>query len=371
MPFLVLAPEYCRARQERLLRQMQIRRLDLVVVTNPMHVQWLTGYRCAPTLCVAAALRADGSCVLVHPETCPPEGFDGTAVAYPAQHLFTLRNDQLQACATALRERLITSAGMAKRVGIEGTTAGPILLTALGDPVATCLESELWQMRRSKLPDELELMKRATDATTAMYDAAKEVIQPGADELTVFNRLQAAAVKELGEMLTGTGNDYQCNSGGGPPRNRPAQAGELYILDLGPAYRGYFADNSRTFAVDGKPTDAQLAAWEKVVSVFDIVERNVKPGTRCRELFAEVSQMLNTFLPDGFPHHLGHGLGLFPHEPPYLNSHWDDVFLEGDVFTVEPGLYGPELKAGMRIENNYRVTATGVELLTPYPLELT
>ena len=54
--------------------------------------------------------------------------------------------------------------------------------------------------------------------------------------------LQAAAVEECGEMLTGTGNDYACGARGGPPRGgRKAQAGELYILDLGPAYRGYFA----------------------------------------------------------------------------------------------------------------------------------
>ncbi len=213
-------------------------------------------------------------------------------------------------------------------------------------------------------------MRRATDSTTAMYERAKEIIEPGVSELTVYIELQAAAVRELGEMLTATGNDYQCNSGGGPPRARAAQAGELYILDLGPAYRGYFADNSRTFAVDKHPTDAQLAAWEQVVQVFQIVQQRVRPGFRCRELFAEVADSLNTFLPDGFPHHLGHGVGLFPHEPPYLNSHWDEVFLEGDVFTVEPGLYGPELRAGMRIENNYRVTNGGVELLTPYPLEL-
>jgi Xaa-Pro aminopeptidase len=46
------------------------------------------------------------------------------------------------------------------------------------------------------------------------------------------------------------------------------------------------------------------------------------------------------------------------------------VFEEGDVFTAEPGLYGEELRAGIRLEENYVVTATGVEKLTSYPLEL-
>ena len=40
------------------------------------------------------------------------------------------------------------------------------------------------------------------------------------------------------------------------------------------------------------------------------------------------------------------------------------------MFAVEPGLYAPELRAGIRLENNYLVTETGVELLTDFPLEL-
>ena len=44
--------------------------------------------------------------------------------------------------------------------------------------------------------------------------------------------------------------------------------------------------------------------------------------------------------------------------------------MEGEVFTVEPGLYAPELRAGMRIENQYLVTKDGVENLTPFPVAL-
>lgn len=87
------------------------------------------------------------------------------------------------------------------------------------------------------------------------------------------------------------GNDFACGARGGPPRAgrvTAAEAGELYILDLGPAYRGYFADNARTFAVGGTPTDAQLDAWRTVTGVFPIVERLAKPGVRCRDLFAAV-----------------------------------------------------------------------------------
>src|SRR5690606_2576136 len=112
--------------------------------------------------------------------------------------------------------------------------------------------------------------------------------------------------------------------------------GELYILDLGPAFRGYFADNARTIAVT-VPTDEQQEAWKHVTGVFRHIEQVVRPGKRARELFQEVQAMLDQAPQGIFNHHLGHGIGLFPHEAPHLNPHWDDVFEVGDVFTAEPG----------------------------------
>ncbi|MEM1305442.1 MAG: M24 family metallopeptidase, partial [Planctomycetota bacterium] len=57
-------------------------------------------------------------------------------------------------------------------------------------------------------------------------------------------------------------------------------------------------------------------------------------------------------------------------EGPHLNPNWDDVFEPGDFFTVEPGLYHEDLRHGIRLEQNYVVTETGVELLTDWPLGL-
>ena len=106
------------------------------------------------------------------------------------------------------------------------------------------------------------------------------------------------------------------------------------------------------------------------MKVFEHVERVVKPGKNAQELFHEVQAILDNAPIGVFNHHLGHGIGLFPHEAPHLNPNWNDMFEEGDVFTAEPGLYAPELRAGMRIENDYLVTADGIELLSAFPLEL-
>jgi Xaa-Pro aminopeptidase len=256
----------------------------------------------------------------------------------------------------------------ARRVGVEFSTQNRHLRLPEGVELVD-IEPELYRLRRRKDADELARIRRAIAATGRMYERARVMVKPGVNELDVFNELQAVAVRECGEMLTGTGNDYQCCARGGPPRDRCAEAGELYILDLGPAFRGYFADTCRTLAVS-EPSQSQYRAWEQVAQVFQHVQQTVRAGTSARGLFEQVRELLEGTPLGVFDHHLGHGIGLFPHEAPHLNPHWDDCFEVGDVFTVEPGLYGSPLRAGLRLENDYLVTETGVELLSDFPLEL-
>lgn len=360
--------EACRGRQRRLLDVMQRQQLDLIIVTQHEHVQYLAGPRFGWIFQPVAALTAAGELTLVAPNKAPDVAAADRVLTYQAQKHSTLRNDQRQASSEILAGAL--AGKKYRRVGVEFSSFGPHLGRAFGAAQLIDIEPDLYELRRRKDPDELARLRKAIAGTDRMYSRAREIIRPGISELEVFNELQAAAVLEFGEMLTGTGNDYQCCSRGGPPRNgHVAQAGELYILDLGPAFRGYFADNCRTFAVT-KADGAQQEAWSHIQRVFAHVEKTVRPGKSCRELFEEACQILKESPVGIFDHHLGHGIGLFPHEGPHLNPNWDDVFQEGDVFTVEPGLYALELRAGMRLENDYLVTDRGVTLLTPFSLEL-
>jgi Xaa-Pro aminopeptidase len=358
-----------RGRQKRLLAEMEKLKLDLVIVTQIEHVQYLTGARYGWVFQPAAALSSDGRLTLCAPKKPILEAATHELVHYEAQWLSTLRNDQRQASAEALLKALGGGASP-KRIGVEFSSFGPHYSALAGERVD--IEPTLYRLRRKKDPDELARIKKAIAGTGKMYALARQIIEPGITEIAVFNQLQAAAVEEFGEMLTGTGNDYQCGARGGPPRNgRKAEAGELYILDLGPAYRGYFSDNSRAIAVNRQPTDEQQTAWTYVMKVFHHLERTVKPGKSCVELFHEVQAILSEAPVGIFNHHLGHGIGLFPHETPHLNPNWNDTFEFGDVFTAEPGLYDEKLlRAGMRLENDYLVTETGVENLSPFPMEL-
>jgi Xaa-Pro aminopeptidase len=356
----------CRGRQARVLELMQQQRLDAVLVTQIEHVQYLAGPRFAPTFQPAALLTSDGRLTLVAPQKAPEVAAADEVLIYEAKWLSTMRNDQR---ATSAQVLLKARAGLPTlgRVGVEFSTYSLHYEGLAGEVVD--IEPELYLLRRRKDPDELARLRKAIAATGKMYETARAMIRPGVNELNVFNALQAAAVRECGEMLTGTGNDYQCAARGGAPRNREAAAGELYILDLGPAFRGYFADNARTIAV-AEPTEVQREAWRRICEVFDHVAATVRPGKSCRQLFEEVQAMLDQAPVGKFNHHLGHGIGLFPHEGPHLNPNWDDTFEVGQVFACEPGLYAPELNAGMRLENDYLVTENGVELLSDFPLEL-
>jgi Xaa-Pro dipeptidase len=363
----MLQPPYARQRQRQLLGVLQDRRLDAVVLGLSHDVYYASAHRPFWLQEAAFVLFADGRSWLVTANAPNVSAAADDVVAYEASWSGTQRQEQPAVVAGKVLEVL----RRIKRIGIDASAATSQVAIAF-DGESVAIDADLWQLRRRKYPDELELMNQAIRCTEAMYRRAREIIEPGVPELKVFNELHAAAVETAGEQLSAhLGNDYACGTGGGPPRkDNVAQAGQIYILDLGPAYRGYFADNCRAFSVDRKPTDEQLKTWHAIVGVFPIVERMAKPGARCRDIYAAVNEHLMQAVGKPLPHHLGHGVGLQPHEFPHLNPKWDDVLVEGEIFTAEPGLYGPHLNGGIRIENQYLVTSDGVRNLIDFPMEL-
>jgi Xaa-Pro dipeptidase len=359
-PFLT--KENCRIRQSLLCKRMNELGIDQVIFSTQENVYWLTGFRTSPMLRVAAILDKNGMTWLFCPNSEPDYHAADKVFPFEAQWLFTMRQDQEVAISKLLP-------ALSGKIAVEYSNCSHHYIKKTSGDVLD-IDPIILQLRRFKHPDELQMLKKATACTDAMYQRAREIIQPGVLELDIFNNLQEVAVSLAGEPLTHLGNDYRSGEPGGSPRIRPIQSGELMILDLGPAYRGYHADNCRTFSVDRKPTEEQLKAHSYVASVLDHIKQNVKPGVRCQDIFRESKAILDEYESDSFFHHLGHGIGLFPHEAPHLNPSWDDVFEEGDVFTAEPGLYNSILNAGMRIEENYLVTKDGVQQLTSTPIDL-
>jgi Xaa-Pro dipeptidase len=357
----------CRGRQRRLLEAIDPLGVELAVLSRRESVQWLTGVYVRPPFEPLAAMSPAGHVTLVIPDRQlgEPAAAD-ELVGYEAKWHSTTRDVQQAASAAVLS--VAVPAGP-RKVACEYSSFGPHLSVAWHAETID-IEPLVFQLRHRKDDDELRMMRRANEANKAMFEHARQIVRPGVNELDVYTTLHSVAVHTLGEPLTYFGQDFRSGARGGPPRDRVAQAGELYILDLGVGFRGYHSDNARTIAVGREPTDDQHRAWEVLTGVFPLVQSTVRPGVSCRALFEAVQHQLDEYQPWVFNHHLGHGVGLAPQEGPHLNPRWDDEFAEGQVFTVEPGLYHDQLRHGVRLEQDYVVTRDGVDLLTDWPLEL-
>lgn len=358
----------CRSRQLRLRTAIEPVNADLLLLTRRESVEWLTGVYVPPPFEPIVAIDHDGQLTLVVPDHL---NFGTTAadhlITYDAKWHGTTRDEQRGASTAVLQPRLPKRL---QQVGCEFEAFAPHLLLGLNAPLVE-IDSVMFELRRRKAPDELRRMQKASDANRAMYEHARRIVRPGLNELELHAEMYRVAVEMLGETPTYFGQDFRFCHPGGPARNRTAQAGELLILDLGVGFRGYHSDNARTIAVDGNPTADQIRAWKQVTEVFDIIQAEARPGVECRTLYDLAHQHLNAVSPWTFSHHLGHGVGLAPHEGPHLNPAWDDILAEGDFLAVEPGVYDESLCAGVRVEQNFLVTAKSVELLTPWQHDLT
>lgn len=347
--------ECCQARQKRLVEQLKFLALDAALLSDRRHVHYFSGYwNPWSKTCVGLLVLAEGQTVLAaaHP--------NHSAICVDIQRTYqstrygTLVDNQEEAMLAAFARDV---QGI-RRIGYDRP---PIQFSA---PECVSLHDALLTLRRAKDEDEINLLRCGIAGCEAAYRRAQEVLRIGISEIELYVQTQAAAVMEVGEPIGDFGNDFQFGSPGGPPRARTAKAGEMIMLDLSVIVRGYNSDMCRTFAVDRSPSRVQCQAHDRVLEALAYVESHARPGVSCRELFKEVHRMLDGYHGWRFFHHLGHGIGLSAHEAPHLNPEWSDVLQIGDVFTVEPGLYGDRLQQGVRVENVYRVKLAGVEKLT-------
>jgi Xaa-Pro dipeptidase len=148
---------------------------------------------------------------------------------------------------------------------------------------------------------------------------------------------------------------------------RRMQAGELVMIELAVCVNGYWADITRTGAVRGAaPTQQHQEIVEVVTLAQSSAVSAVKAGASAQAV-DKVARDIITARGYGryYEHHLGHHVGFRYHDPGPTLSPSDDFTLQsGMVVTIEPGIYGAELGAGCRIEDNVVVTNDGGEVLS-------
>ncbi len=360
-----LDPASCRIRQKRLCHYLKEQDLDGVVFFNRHYIYSLSGYWHEQPLTPSAILvTIEGEVsVVTHAEQDPPPAIDHF-IPYVPNHLFTLKPNLSSCVADALQSSL-------KNLHSIGTCEQtPAAL--LQGPLCRDISEAYQYIRREKDPDEVAALEHTIRCADEVYSLALQTMEPGLGEVELMAAMLEQATFAAGEILSGWGQDFQCGVPGGFARpNRMIESGELYVLDVGVGVRGYRSDLCRTFAVDGQPSEEQLAAHERVLEVMKEGESMLRPGQSCREMFDHIHSLLDGWNGYAFFHHAGHGIGLDAHEVPRINPAWDDTFCPGDVVAFEPGIYGDSLRGGIRLENNYLITKTGYRQLSHFPLDLT
>jgi len=346
-------------RVEKLLCLMESKSLDCLLITNAKNMEYLTSFEGGSLLLISRngenmlfvygvnyeAARAKAKGVLVKLVKHGEILVDETAEMLKAWKIHRLGFDSLTVSTyLKLKERLDN---------VEFKDASNVM----------------WSLRKIKDSDEISLMKKAAELTSLGMQKALEIVEAGISEREVAAEIEYAMRKKGSDgvsfdtiVSSGLNSAYPHGGCG----DRVMKEGDFVVVDVGAKYRSYCSDMTRTFII-GKPSPKQLKIYETVRKAQMLAAENVRAGVEARE----IDHIARDFISragygEYFVHGLGHGVGLDIHEPPTLNPYSKDVLSEGNVLTIEPGIYIPGF-GGVRIEDTVLVLDSGVEKLTDAP----
>lgn len=147
------------------------------------------------------------------------------------------------------------------------------------------------------------------------------------------------------------------------------ERGGLLVVDVGAKVEGYCADMTRTFTTGGLTEEASTM-YEVVRRAQEAGREAARPGVSAPKVDEAARAVIEEAgMGEYYGHGLGHGVGLEVHELPRIGVRSDDVLETGMTFTVEPGVYRPEV-GGVRIEDTVALSSDGLEVLTSHPRAL-
>jgi Xaa-Pro aminopeptidase len=246
------------------------------------------------------------------------------------------------------------------------------LEAAVGEEVDLVPAGDLVEkVRAVKEPEELELIAAAAELSDGVYQWALERGLAGRTEHDVARACEAR-IRELGAEPSFPPIIAAGENGALPhaePGEREIAEGELVVFDMGAQLDGYCSDGTRTFAT-GEPGDEAREVYDLVLMAQLAALGAIRAGASGKEIDAVAREIITEAgHGDEFGHGLGHGVGLEVHEGPRLATTSEDELGEGNVVTVEPGIYLPG-RFGIRIEDLVVLTADGHRNLSGMPKEL-
>lgn len=246
------------------------------------------------------------------------------------------------------------------------------------------------KLRAIKQKEEVELIKHACDITEKGLRRILKMIKPGVMEYEIEAELSHEFIRNRSKgfaysPIIASGIDscvlhYVAN-------NKVCQKGDILLLDVAAEYANYASDLTRTVPVSGKFTKRQREVYNAVVRVFKGARNHLIKGNTFEKYNATIAKMMeeemiglhllkaadvkkqdpkSPLYKKYFMHGTSHFMGLDVHDVGFMTI----PFQAGMVFTCEPGIYIPEEKLGIRIENDILITEKGnVDLMQNIPLE--
>ena len=232
----------------------------------------------------------------------------------------------------------------------------------------------LVRARAIKTPQELERMRLANEIAAGAMEHVREHLRPGMKES------EAAAMWNGYVHGRGTGWEGKVDlaygfslvwSGEGirtftATADRPVQEHEPTLFEIWVCADGYWCDHTKNLC-PGELSDEYERLRESLMGVYELAIDHCRPGAGLAELDRLVRDGLAH---SGFPgqpsHPIAHGVGARAHEPPYAHQAGGGTIEEGMVLAIEPGAYW-EGGGGLRVEDNFLISASGAEKLSPFP----
>lgn len=359
------------ARVTALRRAMSRAGVDLLLVTDPVDVAYLTGFLGGDsTLLVAPSGK---------PEIVSDSRYSEELGAYKTLRLRLRAGSMMDECASALAEAGLGAKGRKLHVGVQGehlTLAAHVSLRTamkkvrLPASAVRTVSNIVADLRLKKDEHELKLLRKAISIQQRALEATLEVVEPGLTELEICAELEYQ-MKALGSTDPSFATIVAAGANGSLPHYAPAKAkaaaNRTLLIDWGAVHAGYHGDMTRTFAL-GKWPKRLAEVYDVVLEAHQKAAAALGPGVRCRDVDGAARDHITAAgFGRAFGHGLGHGIGLRVHEGPRLSQLAGDAVLEpGHVVTVEPGVYLPGV-GGVRIEDDYAITERGAKNLCTLP----
>lgn len=342
-------------------------KLDALLVSALPNVRYLTGFTGSNGL----ALLTPESITLITDPRYDIQSRSETRQAKLPTKVVIARKHLWEAAAAAIQRLKI------KRTGFESARVTYDFFKALDKalppgyslkPTGPLIET----LRMVKTEEEIAHIRRAVQTNSEAFAQTAPEIRLGITEAEIAANLdhrmrQLGAQAAAFETIVASGSRTALPHA--RPSNRPVQANELILIDMGAAQDGYMSDMTRMLSI-GKPDRKARAMFDSVLEAQLAAVGAVRPGVTTQHVDRQARKVLAAAgLDKAFVHSTGHGLGLEIHEAPRVGKKDATRLLAGMVITIEPGAY-VEGTGGVRIEDTVLVTANGCEVLTPTAKEL-